>query len=46
MPAWFDIMNFERLANPQFDDEQGMMASVKAVDALIQAEVSRVSPPR
>ncbi|CAD6577459.1 MAG: hypothetical protein TREMPRED_001951 [Tremellales sp. Tagirdzhanova-0007] len=39
MPGWFDLANLDRLTDSAYDDEAGMMSSVAAVDALIQAEI-------
>lgn len=39
MPSWFDIRHLDKLDNPEHDDEQGMLETVKSVDELIQAEV-------
>ena len=45
MPGWFDISSIDKLADSQYDDEKGMLANIKAVDALIQAEVRRLPDP-
>lgn len=44
MPGWFDLATLDKLTDSIHDDEKGMMASVKAVDALIQAEVDAGVP--
>lgn len=36
MPSWFDIRHLDKLDNPEHDDEQGMLETVKSVDELIQ----------
>ncbi len=44
MPSWFDLSTLDRLTDSKHDDEKGMLASVAAVDALIQAEVDAGIP--
>ena len=44
MPGWFDLANLDKLTDSRYDDEAGMLASVSAVDALIQAEVDAGIP--
>ena len=44
MPGWFDIANLSGLTDPTQDDEKGLLASVSAIDALIQAEVAAGIP--
>ena len=44
MPGWFDIANLSGLTDSKQDDEKGLLASVAAVDALIQAEVDAGIP--
>lgn len=39
MPGWFDLTTLDKLNDSKFDDEAGMLNSVKAVDGLIQAEI-------
>jgi lysophospholipase-2 len=44
MPGWFDTNQLDNLTDSRYDDEAGMMRSVAAVDALIQAEVDAGIP--
>ena len=44
MPGWFDLSTLDKLTDSAHDDEKGMLASVKAVDGLIQAEVDAGIP--
>jgi lysophospholipase-2 len=44
MPGWFDLATLDKLTDSAHDDERGMIDSVKAVDALIQAEVDAGIP--
>ena len=44
MPGWFDINYLDKLDDSKHDDESGIMRSVAAVDALIQAEVDAGIP--
>lgn len=44
MPGWFDLSNLDRLTDSAYDDEKGVLASVAAVDALIQTEVDAGIP--
>ncbi|WRT69213.1 uncharacterized protein IL334_006197 [Kwoniella shivajii] len=44
MPGWFDIAGLDNLTDSKYDDEKGLLASVAAVDALIQAEVDSGIP--
>lgn len=44
MPSWFDIRHLDKLDNPEHDDEQGMLETLKSVDELIQAEVDSGIP--
>lgn len=43
MPGWFDILTFDR-TTPRPEDEAGLLATVEAVDKLIQAEVDAGIP--
>ena len=43
-PGWFDLSTLDKLTNSEHDDEKGMMRTLKAVDALIQAEVDAGIP--
>jgi predicted esterase len=44
MPAWFDLHSLNNLTDSTYDDERGLLASVAAVDALVQAEVDSGIP--
>lgn len=44
MPGWFDLATLNKLTDSKFDDEKGMLATMKAVDGLIQAEVDAGIP--
>lgn len=44
MPGWFDVNQLDRLSDSTYDDEAGILRSVAAVDALIQAEVDAGIP--
>lgn len=44
MPAWFDLHNLSNLTDSSYDDERGLLASVAAVDQLVQAEVDAGIP--
>ncbi|WVN87855.1 acyl-protein thioesterase 1 [Cryptococcus depauperatus CBS 7841] len=44
MPGWFDLSDLSCLDKPEFDDEKGMLETLKSVDALIQAEVDAGIP--
>ncbi len=44
MPGWFDVITFDRSVSPRPEDEAGILATVEAVDALIQAEVDAGIP--
>ena len=44
MPAWFDLTTLDKLTSSSYDDEPGLLASVAAIDALIQAEVDAGIP--
>lgn len=44
MPGWFDVITFDRSVSPRPEDEAGILATVAAVDALIQAEVDAGIP--
>jgi len=43
-PGWFDLSTLDKLTDSEYDDEKGMMTSVKSIDALIQAEVDAGIP--
>ncbi|ORY33132.1 Phospholipase/carboxylesterase/thioesterase [Naematelia encephala] len=44
MPGWFDLSTLDKLSDSNYDDEKGLLASVSAVDALIQAEIDSGIP--
>lgn len=44
MPGWFDVITFDRSVTPRPEDEAGLLATVEAVDKLIQAEVDAGIP--
>jgi predicted esterase len=44
MPAWFDLHQLSNLTDSAYDDEAGLLASVAAVDQLVQAEVDAGIP--
>jgi lysophospholipase-2 len=44
MPGWFDVITFDRSVTPRPEDEAGILATVDAVDALIQAEIDAGVP--
>ncbi|WWC98112.1 acyl-protein thioesterase 1 [Kwoniella sp. B9012] len=44
MPGWFDLSSLDNLTDSTYDDESGMLASVAAVDKLIQNEVDAGIP--
>lgn len=44
MPAWFDLSQLHNLTDSTYDDEQGLLRSVAAVDGLIQAEIDAGIP--
>ena len=39
MPSWFDLATLDKIQDSQNDDERGILQSISAVDALVQAEV-------
>jgi predicted esterase len=39
MPGWFDLSSLDDLTDSKYDDEQGLLKSVEAVDKLVQAEI-------
>ncbi|BEJ16235.1 hypothetical protein CspHIS471_0508400 [Cutaneotrichosporon sp. HIS471] len=43
-PGWFDVITFDRSITPRPEDEAGILATVEAVDKLIQAEVDAGIP--
>jgi predicted esterase len=44
MPGWFDLSSLDDLTDSQYDDEQGLLKSVEAVDKLVQAEIDSGIP--
>lgn len=44
MPGWFDLTSLDDLTDSQYDDEQGLIKSVEAVDKLVQAEIDSGIP--
>jgi len=44
MPGWFDLSSLDDLTDSQYDDEQGLLKSVEAVDKLVQAEIDSGVP--
>jgi len=44
MPGWFDLSSLDDLTDSKYDDEQGLLKSVDAVDRLVQAEIDAGIP--
>jgi len=44
MPGWFDLSSLDDLTDSKYDDEQGLIKSVEAVDKLVQAEIDSGIP--
>jgi predicted esterase len=44
MPGWFDLSSLDDLTDSKYDDEQGLIRSVDAVDRLVQAEIDAGIP--
>lgn len=44
MPGWFDLSTLDKLTDSRHDDEKGLLTSVAAIDALVQAELDAGIP--
>lgn len=44
MPGWFDLTSLDDLTDSKYDDEQGLLRSVDAIDGLVKAEIEAGIP--
>lgn len=44
MPGWFDLSSLDDLTDSKYDDEQGLLRSVEAIDGLVKAEIEAGIP--